>query len=156
MNGIRRGGPSPYRSQPRRAARGACVVLSLLVHAGLLAWSAYRHSPVIAEIGHLPAGLSHLEHGRFDLYRVNPPLVRLVAAVPARIVGAATDWSRYDPNPRRRSELPVGQDFLRANGRRSFRLFTLGRWACIPFPLLPTAHAGRSRWLLNVCLPCSV
>lgn len=58
------------------------ALLLLLMHAGLLAWSIPRHSPTIDEMGHLAAGLSHWEFGRFDLYRVNPPLVRMVAALP--------------------------------------------------------------------------
>ncbi len=54
----------------------------LAIHAGLLAYGAAVHSPSIDEVGHLAAGLSHWQLGRFDLYHVNPPLVRMVAAVP--------------------------------------------------------------------------
>lgn len=56
----------------------------LLGHALLLAWGAYRHSPTIDEWGYLPAGLMHWREGRFDIFRVNPPLVRLVATWPTR------------------------------------------------------------------------
>ena len=64
--------------------RIACILLPALLtlHGSLLAWSAMQHSPVISEVNHLPAGLSHLYLGRFDLFRVNPPLVRTVAACP--------------------------------------------------------------------------
>jgi len=56
--------------------RLAWVALALLtLHAGLLAWGAWRHSPVYDEVGYLPAGISHWELGRFDLYCGNPPLV---------------------------------------------------------------------------------
>lgn len=58
-----------------RVARWAIVVL-LAIHTGLLAYSAYVHSPTLNEPGHLVAGLSHWKFGRFELYRVNPPLVR--------------------------------------------------------------------------------
>ena len=112
------------------------VVGVLLVHASLLAWSAYRHSPVCCEIGCLPSGLSHLELGRFDLYRVNPPLVRTLAAIPADCAGAKVNWRLYNPNPLSRPWLNLGSEFLKANGSRSFWYYTLGRWMCIPFSLL--------------------
>ncbi|MCX7429174.1 MAG: glycosyltransferase family 39 protein [Planctomycetia bacterium] len=102
----------------------------------LLAWSATRNSPVVGEVNHLPAGLSHLFLGRFDLFRVNPPLVRMVAALPVALMQPATNWEQYDASPVVRSDLVVGQDFLNANGFRSLRFFTVGRWACIPFSLL--------------------
>ncbi len=66
----------------RRRLSALLSVYALAAHAGLLAYSAWRHSPVLTEVGQLPAGISHWELGRFDLYRVNPPLVRLVAALP--------------------------------------------------------------------------
>jgi len=50
----------------RRKRLHACLVCALLgSHAGLVAWGAYRHSPSGDEVAHLPAGLSHLELGRF-------------------------------------------------------------------------------------------
>ncbi len=47
------------------------------------------------EVGHLAAGVSHWQLGRFGLYRVNPPLVRTVAAMPAPVAGPAADWNGY-------------------------------------------------------------
>lgn len=120
--------------QRRLAAPAAAALLTL--HAGLLAWSAWRHSPVVVEPAHLAAGLSHVLEGRYDLYRVNPPLVRSFAALPTALAGVQTDWTRADADPLKRCEFEVGQDLLRANGARSLWLFTLARWACIPFSLL--------------------
>jgi hypothetical protein len=60
------------QNMPARTTRCACLLLA--IQAGLLAWSATRHSPSVDEMGHLAAGVSHWELGRFDLYRVNPPL----------------------------------------------------------------------------------
>ncbi len=108
----------------------------LIIHAGLLAWSAYHHSPVFTEVGHLPAGISHWTFGRFDLYRVNPPLVRMVAALPVMAANPKVDWSHLSSDPLAREERRVGIDFVNANGARSFWLYTIGRWACIPFSLL--------------------
>lgn len=108
----------------------------LLIHAGLLAWSAYRHSPAGDEVAHLPAGISHWRFGRFDLYRVNPPLVRMVAALPVLCPNPDIDWSSYSTSPRARPEFSIGQELVRQHGERSLWWFTLARWSCIPFSLL--------------------
>jgi hypothetical protein len=120
---------------PRTSRAGrACAAVLLAVHAGLLAWAATRHSPCTDEVGHLPAGLSHWYFGRFDLYRVNPPLVRMLAAVPVACAGPATDWRSFHNGLR--PEWEVGLDFVEANGPRVFAYFTWARWACIPLSLL--------------------
>src|SRR6266478_349761 len=59
----------------------------------MLAWMGYHHSPTIDEPAHLVAGLSHW---KFDLHRVNPPLVRLLASLPMLVVDPKTDWSDND------------------------------------------------------------
>jgi 4-amino-4-deoxy-L-arabinose transferase-like glycosyltransferase len=130
--------PVKFVARARRLEMKASwlVVVLLLAHAGLLAWSAWRHSPVATEVGHLPAGISHWQSGRFDLYRVNPPLVRLVATLPVLGADPRVDWTNYSTDPTTRSESLVGFDFVSANGSRTFWLFTLGRWACIPFSLV--------------------
>src|SRR5205809_385207 len=79
-----------------------------IVQVGLLAWSAYWHSPVGDEVGHLPAAIAHWHTGAFDLYRVNPPLSRLVAGVPAVAAGAELDWSKYRSGPSARPEWNMG------------------------------------------------
>jgi 4-amino-4-deoxy-L-arabinose transferase-like glycosyltransferase len=108
----------------------------LLTHAGLVAWMSARHAPTTDEPAYLVSGLSHLELGRFELGRVNPPLVRTVAAVPVALAEPKTDWDRIDGRPGVRAEWAIADRFLADNGRRSFWLFTLGRWACLPFSLL--------------------
>ncbi len=65
----------------------------LTIHIGLLAYSAWAHSPTFNEPAHLAAGMSHWQFGRFELYRVNPPLVRMLAALPVLAAGAKTDWA---------------------------------------------------------------
>jgi 4-amino-4-deoxy-L-arabinose transferase-like glycosyltransferase len=112
------------------------VVPFLAVHAALLAVPALHDSPTFDETAHLPAGVSHWQYGTFDLFRVNPPLVRMVAALPALAVGTTTDWRSFDDAPGTRPEFQIGRDFLYANGERSFWLFFLSRCACIPFSLL--------------------
>lgn len=111
------------------------VIGSLLcLHAGLLAWSARCHSPTWNEPAHLAAGISHLEVGRFDLYRVNPPLIRTVAAVPVLLAGYEPDWTGFDEQGR--PVFRIARNLMAANGARSVWLITIARWACIPFSLV--------------------
>lgn len=112
------------------------VSLLLAIHAGLLAHSATWHSPTLNEPGHLVAGLSNWKFGRFELYRVNPPLVRMVAALPVMVVGYEEDWTGFYESPGARPVFGMGADFIKANGERSLWLFTIARWACIPFSLI--------------------
>ena len=117
----------------RLSSRLAVLLALLAAHSGLLAWSATRHSPTSCEPGMLAAGLSHWRLERFELYRVNPPLVRMVAAVPLLAYAAKTDWSGFSEAPGARAEFPVGADFVAANGEETVRLTAFARWACIPF-----------------------
>lgn len=63
---------------------GGCVLsenfffLLLSVHVGLLAWSATRHAPVVDEVGHLPAGLSHWHLNRRDELQFDPVCRRIL------------------------------------------------------------------------------
>lgn len=108
----------------------------LLLHGGLLAWSASSHSPTPSDVKHLVAGVSHWQTGRFDLFIVNPPLVRIVAAVPAILAGAETDRSSLSGGSRSRPELEAGHRFVKENEKECFGYFVLGRWVCIPLSIL--------------------
>lgn len=88
------------------------------------------------EPAYLASGISHWQFGRFELCRVSPPLVRLVAAIPVQLVNPNLNWGNFNTTPGQRHEHSVGRDFLLVNGSCSFWLFTLGRWACIPFSLI--------------------
>jgi len=106
------------------------------VHAALLAWSGWRHSPCYDELGHLAAGVSHWELGRFDLYPVNPPLVRMVASVPVALAGSGFDWRYYNDNPKARAQHQIGKVAFQADPERTMLLLTIARWACIPLSVL--------------------
>lgn len=123
--------PSGRRLLP--GVSGVAVGVLLTAHAILLAWSAYKYAPATDEPGHLVAGISHWRFGRFDLYRVTPPLVRLVAAAPVMLADPATDWTSYRQGPTARPDVSLGIDFTEANGPRTFWLTTIARWACLPF-----------------------
>ena len=112
------------------------VFVLLFIQAVLLAYSATQHSPTELEGPLLAAGVSHWELGRYELYRVNPPLVRMVATIPVVLVGCETNWGRFVDGPRTRPEYSIGSQFLEINGERSLWLMALARWACIPFSFI--------------------
>jgi len=108
----------------------------LVVHVALLAWLSVKHSPTTDELGHLPSGLSYYEFGTFSLYKVNPPLIKAVGALPVWLAGPEMDWSRTEGGFARRPEWTIGAKFMEANGKQTFWYFTLARLACIPFLVL--------------------
>lgn len=108
----------------------------LSLHAVLLACSGWQQSPTLNEPGHLLAGLHHWRTGEFTLYRVNPPLIRLVASIPAAAIGHAEDWSGYYEHVGARPVFDMAEDFIATNGRDSLLYFRLARWSLIPFSLL--------------------
>jgi 4-amino-4-deoxy-L-arabinose transferase-like glycosyltransferase len=57
--------------------------------------------------------------------------VGLLAALPLLLVEHDATASNVQGSAR-----SIGREFIRTNGQRSFWLFTLGRWACIPFSVL--------------------
>ena len=111
----------------------ACV---LILHVSLLALSAIRHSPVVDEVGHLPSGLSHWRLQRFDLYSVNPPLIRTLATAPLHFTNVPVEFTGYQTLPRHRPEFMIGAGWITTNRDTFRRDFTIARWACIPFSML--------------------
>ncbi len=111
----------------------------LLFQATLLAYCARVHSPTWDEPGHLIAGLSHWKLGRFDLYAVNPPLVRLIATAPVHFgMSPEIDFTSYSTNSAHRSEVQVARDFFGQRGSRAFEMLWVARLAVIPFAILGT------------------
>ncbi|MCL2709282.1 MAG: hypothetical protein FWE95_00240 [Planctomycetaceae bacterium] len=138
MNDTNDSSSVPSTQEPIRPFWRSWVIVILLlgIHAILLGYSAAKFAPTALEGPLLAAGVSHWELGRYELYRVNPPLVRMVAATPVVLVGCETDWSRFVDGPRTRPEYSIGSQFIEINGERSLWLMTLARWACIPFSLI--------------------
>lgn len=112
------------------------IVLFLVVHVCALIYGNYIHFPNVDEVGHLPSGVSHWEYERFDMYRVNPPLVRLVAGMPAWFSGIDYDWSRYSIEPGNRPEFTIGAKRL-SDVRLALHCdFIVPRMFCISFSIL--------------------
>lgn len=113
-----------------RGATGPLLLL-LVVHAALLGWGAVVHSPTIDESEWLPVGVAHWHTGRLDIMVKHPPHVGLLAALPVLL--ASPDLTATESNHGGRT---IGHDFIQTNGYRSFWLFTIGRWACIPLSIV--------------------
>lgn len=126
-----------YFMKPK--ATSICLIVLLVIQAGLLGYSAYVHSPTWDETGHLAAGLSHWELKRFDLYSVNPPLVRTIAAAPVYWFGdMQMDWDYYRKDPTLRTEVFLGRSMMQLNGERALKYFFWARLAVLPIALLGT------------------
>lgn len=94
-------------------------------------------SPVQTENLHLAGGVCHDLFFRYDLYRVNPPLVRSLAALPVlpKFDRDSPDWRHDDPNPLKRCESLVALELI--SKRPDFRnLVFYARLAVLPLILV--------------------
>lgn len=89
----------------------AALCIGIAFSSAILIGQCFRAFPNVDEVAHLPAGVSHLAFGRFDLYRVNPPLVRSVAAI-ASIPSDVYDWKLYSTQIGVRPEFTIGKAAL--------------------------------------------
>lgn len=135
MNGRSYLNKSRLSVEPKSGVGKRIVPFVLLVHVLLVGIGAWVHSPTLDEPAYLAAGLRHLHTGRFDTYKVTPPLVRTIAAIPLLLL---TDFDdpEFRDSTRLRPEFDAGKRFLAAHGKQSFWLVTVARWACIPFTVL--------------------
>ena len=107
------------------------VVGCLLLQALLAVDCARRWTPTHDEYWHLPIGLRIWKSGRLDDDVINPPPVRIWAALPL-VVGGANPGdvdSRLDVGD-------IGDAFWRANGDRVRFWYLLGRLMIVPFATL--------------------
>ena len=66
-----------------RVASRWCALALLAGHLALVVGNIWVHSDTLYESMHLASGIVAWRTGRLDAYRVNPPLVRMLAALPA-------------------------------------------------------------------------
>ena len=74
------------------------VAAILSAHYAIAVLSLRRENPTIDEVNHLPAGITYWRTGSFKLYHHNPPLVKLIAALP--VLGARVDPLLRGPSGR--------------------------------------------------------
>lgn len=101
----------------------------------MLAYSAFTCAPVSQEYSVLGAGVYHWETAKFDHFRVNPPLIRLAAALPVYLQTHQSDWSNVEDHFWSRTEIAVGQDFIRSNPDNWQLLLFSARLTCILFSI---------------------
>ena len=53
-----------------------------------------QKTPTVDEVAHLPAGISYLQKGTFELYHHNPPLVKMLAGAAALTANPTVDYSK--------------------------------------------------------------
>ena len=109
------------------------VVFFVPLHLILLMANIIANSATADETAHLASGIAMWQQGRFDLYAVNPPLVRLIAALPAYLSIQEFRSSHMQDDPGLRPEWSIGRDLARQLGREFLLLVLFGRLACMPF-----------------------
>src|SRR5689334_22232145 len=83
--------PSVPGNDAQRRISHLAIAALLVIHTGLLGFMANRDSPTWDEVAHFAAGLNHWYTGTFPLYRVNPPLIRMIATAPAALARTPMD-----------------------------------------------------------------
>ena len=112
------------------------AIICIFCHVWLLVDGARKHFANVDEVGHLAASLSHLKYQRFEMYKVNPPLVRTLAAVPAWLSGMEYDWSYLSASLPVRSEFEVGVKRLRAMRLHMHGDYFFPRLVCMSLSIL--------------------
>ncbi len=86
-----------------------------------------QENPTVDEVVHLPAGITYWQTGSFRLYHHNPPLVKLVAALPVLLSGAAFRLSLNRLAVEPPNKAAFAHEFMQANAEQYFELFTPAR-----------------------------
>ncbi|GIW98140.1 MAG: hypothetical protein KatS3mg111_1473 [Pirellulaceae bacterium] len=127
--------------------------------AAVLVWEAWQAAPTPDEMAHLASGVSHWRYSRFELYRVNPPLARLVATAPVELLGLVDTDIKYDVTSVGRQEFPAGRTLSEELGERmrlvlfvarlgSLLFFFVGAWGC--YVLGRMLYDRRAGWAATV------
>lgn len=112
------------------------MVLLLTVHALLLLYGIRCHFATRNEVAHVPAGLAVWKTGTFTLYRVNPPLSRMLAVLPVLAARPKTDFEDLNDAPELRQEWEAAHRFADINKQNYMELIRLARWAGVAWSLL--------------------
>jgi len=113
------------------AAAGLLLVAFGVLCAHGLRWD----SPTVDEFAHLPAGYWTLETGRFDLFPLNPPLVKVLSALPLLALDPAIDTTSPVENT---GWFPwqFGTGFMERNRPIYDRIFFWGRLPVVALGML--------------------
>ncbi|MCA1685193.1 MAG: glycosyltransferase family 39 protein, partial [Planctomycetia bacterium] len=126
--------PAPPVLTRRRVALAVGALLSL--HAALAVSSLVRENPTVDEVIHLPAGVTYWQTGSFRLYHHNPPLVKLLAALPVLASKPVVDYQKASWKTEPPNKAAFAHEFMEANARRYFELFDRARLLMPVFSLV--------------------
>ncbi len=120
------------RPIPRLIRHRWAVALLLTAFVLLCAHGLLWDTPTVDEFAHLPAGWYYWQTGNFALFPQNPPLVKLLSALPLFLLHPAVDTAARVQNT---GWYPwvFGTDFMERNRAIYDRVFLLGR---LPIVLL--------------------
>jgi Dolichyl-phosphate-mannose-protein mannosyltransferase len=150
---------APSCSRPKVAL---AVVLMLGLHAALAINSLLQENATVDEVAHMPAGVSYWQKGTFKLYHHNPPLVKLVAALPVIASHPITDPLYQMDSWAGESHPTFAQSFAYLNYKNYLELFDLARLVMPLFSVLgglvvfawSTRLYGSGAGLLSLALWC--
>lgn len=110
-------------------SRRSILTVSILsvVHGGLALGIARHHFAALDETGHVPSGVAHWRTGDLSAYNVNPPLARMIAALPVLVARPKLNLDLIDDTPGVRPEWALARDFAAANAARYVDLIRLAR-----------------------------
>jgi 4-amino-4-deoxy-L-arabinose transferase-like glycosyltransferase len=142
----------------KNAAKPLCLVALGLAALTLWGLQVVRSGWCNDEAAHIPAGLYHLETGRMDAYRVNPPLPRMIAAIPLLLDRPDVDW-HYSESRYVRNEYQFAHQWVRDNHENLRRYLILTRCTMAGFFVLglwvvrkwaSRLYGGPAGWLAAV------
>jgi 4-amino-4-deoxy-L-arabinose transferase-like glycosyltransferase len=119
--------------------RGQWWVIGLLVaaHAALVLLGTACDSATYCEPANLASGIVYWEYGRTDLYSVNPPLSKAIAAFPVRtFLPLDIGGIAFPLYPGVRPEFEAGDQLMRANSNLYWWMLILGRLSGLVWSLV--------------------
>jgi glutamine amidotransferase-like uncharacterized protein len=138
------------------------VAAILLTHAALVIWLVSHWSPNIDEPAHLAAGMAAWQHGSFEFYCVNPPLMRAAATFPILFMSPEKQWGDFRMAGVDRPEFVLGEQFVESHPDRWRDFLIAARLAILPFAIIgglfcyawATELFGRKAGFLALALWC--
>jgi 4-amino-4-deoxy-L-arabinose transferase-like glycosyltransferase len=109
-----------------------------LLFAGLALHAGRIETPTIDEFAHLPSGHAIVAHGALDLYAKNPPLGKVLLALPGTLAGDVKVPVPREP-PFGWGPWQYGRRFMRANATGYLAIFARARITTVAFALLAAA-----------------
>lgn len=109
--------------------------LLLVCHVVVVVNLAWQWAPTPDEFAHIAGGLLIWESGRYDLYTVNPPLTRMVAAFPAFMMKPVRGWAGFDYKVEDRPEFQMGRELMASHPKSFNFILVSGRLTLFAFGL---------------------